>query len=558
MTQDAFDLDVENAMLCAMMREPDCIEQAISIAGPSDFSQANNPICLRILELFQAGEIPDLVNVTRSLKERGELEGVGGAVYLANLLDFGAIGKNARSYAEQVKRAADKRRARQAIKSAVAKSADDGVDPDAAIEKLIFDLQAIPRMSQEKASHRFERLSEDRYALTLRQFGIVFEVDRLRREHNELIGELSVHGKLPGMRTYDGAVSIADFNLSSARSRSERAKLLADRSNVKDLDWFGFLEEMCQRVLAADRAGQPSVDLRELERPGTDDALEIEGLILPRRHPAIVFGDGAAAKSYAGLYLAGRMVEQGLVVAFFDWELAGEDHRDRLERLFGKGMPRICYARCERPLVYEVDRLRRIVRDERIEYAIFDSVAFACDGPPEAAEVASRYFRAVRQIGVGSLHIAHITKSEGSEEKPFGSVFWHNGARATYFAKLVDVSPDGQTLSLGLFNKKANLGRLHSPAGFKITFTEDRTYFQKSNPADTPDLAEKMSIRQRMMHLLCGGAMLIDAVAETLEAKPDTVRRTLQRYNQIFQVIEGGKVGLLQRDASPDTYVRTS
>ena len=72
--------------------------------------------------------------------------------------------------------------------------------------------------------------------------------------------------------------------------------------------------------------------------------------MFPRRHPTIIFGDGGATKSYTALYLAGRMAEQGMVVALFDWELAGEDHRDRLERLFGVLMPQVYYARCERPL----------------------------------------------------------------------------------------------------------------------------------------------------------------------------------------------------------------
>jgi hypothetical protein len=254
---------------------------------------------------------------------------------------------------------------------------------------------------------------------------------------------------------------------------------------------------MCQRVLAAERAGQPAVDLRDLERPSADDAIRVEGLSLPRRHPAIIFGDGGAAKSYTGLYLAGRLVEQGFKLSLFDWELAGEDHRDRLERLFGKLMPRILYARCERPLVYESDRLRRIVRDEKIDYAIYDSVAFACDGPPEAAEVASRYFRAVRQIGVGSLNIEHVSKADDSDGKPFGSTFWHNGARSTWYVKLTDASPDGKTLDVGLFNRKSNLGQLQLPTGFRIEFTADRTYFTKSDPADTPELAEKMSIQLR-------------------------------------------------------------
>ncbi len=255
--------------------------------------------------------------------------------------------------------------------------------------------------------------------------------------------------------------------------------------------------------------------------------ISVEGLSLLRRHPAIMFGDGGAAKSYAGLS-GWTLTEQGLNVALFDWELAGEDHRDRRERLFGKAMPKICYARCERPLVYEADRLRRIVRDEKVDYAIFDSIAFACDGPPESAEIAGKYFRAVRQIGVGSLHIAHITKSDGGEDKPFGSVFWHNGARSTWFAKLVDSSPDGQTLSLGLFNKKSNLGRLHKPAGFKITFTEDRTYFAKADPADTPDLAEHMTVRERMKYLLRNGALPVAEVAEEIGVTPSAVYKSVQ------------------------------
>ena len=287
--------------------------------------------------------------------------------------------------------------------------------------------------------------------------------------------------------------------------------------------------------------------MRELERPTADDAINVDGLVLPRRHPTIEFGDGGAAKSYHGLYTAGRLVQQGLSVAFFDWELAGEDHRDRLERLFGKAMPRISYARCERPLVYEADRLRRIVRDEGIDYALYDSIAFACDGPPEAAEVAGRYFRAVRQIGVGSLHIAHVSKADGADQKPFGSVFWHNGARCTYFVKLADALLDGQTISVGFFNRKANLGRLLPPIGFKIEFTSDRTYFTRENPADTPDLADKMTIRERMVYLLKGGSVTVDDLAKEIDSKPDTIRKTVKRHNRTFVLLEGGKVALSQR-----------
>jgi hypothetical protein len=230
--------------------------------------------------------------------------------------------------------------------------------------------------------------------------------------------------------------------------------------------------------------------------------------------------------------------------ALFDWELAGEDHRDRLERIFGTEMPQILYARCERPLAYEVDRLVRIVRDQRVAYALFDSVAFACDGPPEAAEVAGRYFRAVRQIGVGSLHIAHITKADGGDQKPFGSVFWHNGARCTWFVKLAEDSADSDNLSLGFFNRKANLGRLQAPVGFTVVFGEDCTTFKRGDLANHPDLAERLTLKQRMQHLLRSGALTVTEIAEDLGVHVNTVTQTVTRHakkGHVFIVLDGEK-----------------
>jgi len=379
--------------------------------------------------------------------------------------------------------------------------------------------------------------------------GVVLDVDRLRRERFELIGELSVRCELPGARSVDGTLSIADFNLSSARARSERAKLLADRGNAPELDWHAIVEEFCQRVLQEDRVGQPAVDLRQLPKPSQDGDLNVEGLVFPRSHPTILFGDGGSAKSYLALFLAGRMAQQGRRVALFDWELAGEDHRERLELLFPGSMPQILYARCERPLVHDVDRLRRVVRDNGVEYCVFDSVAFACDGPPEAAEVAGRYFRAARQIGGGGLHIAHINKSENADQKPFGSTFWHNGARSSWFVEKSEESTDGDILKIGLFNRKSNLGRLRPPAGFTIRFTEDRTTFQRCDPADSPDLAKRLSIKQRMLALLQKGSWTAGQIAEELDEELKSVQRAIQRDKKLFLMLPGGKIGLMTRMA---------
>ncbi len=473
------------------MLEPENIEKAGSVVQPGDFSTPHGLVFRRMLELFQAGKVVDPILVVDSMREHGELENVGGPVYVSGLTDGMPRGVNVSAYAERVRKSSDLRKARAAIIAAMSNASDSAAGPGEIIPNLIGQLEQIARFSPEPSPHKFEALAEDRYSLTIPDLGLTFEADRLRREHHELIGELAVRCRLRGIRSVHGVISIADFNLSSARARSERARLLSERSKVKDLDFAGPLEEFCRQLLAADRAGRPAVDLRELERLGADDSLRIEGLSIPRRHPSILFGDGGSAKSYLALYLAGQLAEQGLSVGLFDWELCDEDHRDRLERLFGLAMPKILYARCEMALVYETDRLKRIARENSLDYAVFDSVAFACDGPPESAEVAGAYFRAVRQIGVGSLHVAHITKGENAEQKPFGSVFWHNGARCTWFAKLAEEPQSGNILQIGLFNRKVNLGPLYPATGFKIEFTEDRTFFTRADPADTPDLAPK-------------------------------------------------------------------
>lgn len=503
-----------------------------------------------MLALVTAGKSIDLVTVRRQLKETGGIDTVGDA-YLAELGAGIPVNIDVTPHAQELVRLAERRALLTAANNLQeAAKAGDG-DLPAAIDDVQSALVAY-RKSGNDGQHRFETLAEDHYRLTLPAVGTIIEVDRLRREHGELQGELCVKCTLPGVHTFDGTVSIADFNLSSARARSERAKLLAGRAKVVGLDWSAGLEELCQRVLSAERQGKPAVDLRTVQRPGPDDGYRVDDIHLPRRHPSMIFGDGGSAKSYLTLYALGQLARQGVKVALFDWELSPEDHRDRLERIFGDDMPLIHYARCERPLFYEADRLSRIIRDEGIEYAALDSVAFALDGAPESAEVASRYFQALRRMGIGTLNVAHVTKGEGGDQRPFGSTFWHNGSRATWFTKLADTSPDGRTIAVGLFCRKSNLTALHPPTGYLIRFGDGRTVFRTSDPADTPELAEKLSIKQRLTYALRNGRKDLRAVADEIEADPDSVRRTVTRYKNQFTLIEGGKVGLSQQDTRPD------
>jgi hypothetical protein len=164
-------------------------------------------------------------------------------------------------------------------------------------------------------------------------------------------------------------------------------------------------------------------------------------------------------------------------------------------------------------------------------------VAFACDGPPEAAEVAARYLGVVRGLNLGSLHVAHINKSERAEEKPFGSQFWHNGARSTWFVKQADRAGDDTGLTVGLFHKKANLSRPFRSLGYRIEFAADRTSIVRTEVAEVESLASRLPLRERVRHALARGPMTIAEMAEALDAKPDSVEKAVRRSSQFVRLL---------------------
>ena len=525
------DVQTERSLLGAVVLAAD-LSAVADVLVPEDFyGDDERRVYESMRELHRQGEPID-VNVLQNM--------VGNTIVVSDYVDGLPRNPPIKTYAAGIlERSSWRRMARLGTELSNRALAADG-DPADLARSFAVDLGAIASTPNGHPENTFEANGEGRYKLLVPSIGAELEVDFLRRESSQLKAELMVRCKLPGARTHGGVLSVSDLNLSSSRSRSMHGKHLDERAHTKGV-FVDVLEELAQRVLAAEREGQPAVLLHELPRPTADEALDVEGFTLLARHPVIAFGDGGAAKSYLALYIAGTLAQRGRRVAFFDWELAGEDHRDRLERLFGSEMPRIHYVRAVRPLVYEADRLRRIVRDEQIDYCIFDSVAFACDGPPEAAEVAGRYFQALRQIGpVGSLHVAHVTKAfEGADRKPFGSVFWHNGARGTWNVKLAETSPDESFITVGLFNRKANLGALRPAVGFEFGFSAERTRVRPVKVEDVADLAQNMTIADRMRALLRRGPRPIAEIAEALDAPKDTIKKTVNRKTNMFVRVPG-------------------
>jgi hypothetical protein len=426
---------------------------------------------------------------------------------------------------------------------------------------------ALRESEREQAAIRLARDNEpsfhpvgvDGYRFVLPAYGVTIEAEHLRRERSQLRAEVLVRAEIQGAQTVDGVLSVDDVNLSSAPKRGGFAKdLEALAKTGKTINWRRLIDEFALRVRAAEREGDPAVYLHELPKPTPERTLTVHGFPLLERNPMIVFGDGGTTKSYLALWFAGELAKQGRKVGVFDWELAGADHRLRLGLLFGEGsMPAVTYLRCDRPLVMEVDRIRRTIRERGLTFVILDSIAFACDGKPEDAEVAGRYFRALRSFGeIGSLHLAHVTKAlDNADRKPFGSTSWHNGARSTWFVKLSEQAPGDTGAEVALYSRKANFGAKGGTHGFRFTFELERTLVERTDLRDVPDdLAAAMSLSERLTQALRSGPVGREGLLRAWEAEGvsrETGRRTINRAKQSGKLVEiGDRLSLLREGHS--------
>lgn len=79
-------IDLEEAVLGAMMLEKDAVNDVIDILVPNSFyKESHQKIYTAIQDLFQESEPIDLLTVTEKLRKNGDLEFVGGAYYIASL-----------------------------------------------------------------------------------------------------------------------------------------------------------------------------------------------------------------------------------------------------------------------------------------------------------------------------------------------------------------------------------------------------------------------------------------------------------------------------------------
>lgn len=366
--------------------------------------------------------------------------------------------------------------------------------------------------------------------------GIEAQVERFAEHRDELTAELTVHST---RAPRPGLLHRARINLMSSQTRRTLAGALEKRD--PDLDWAAMLEQLCFLVIERYRTGEPAVDLRTWEGPtGTHWLLEP---FIERGGPTILFAAGGTGKSMFALAMAitvasgqpivGTLRGEGGPVLYLDWETDAGTIRERTKAIsFGAGLPSlppIHYRRCVASITESAQEIRREVNRTKAVMVVVDSFGAARGGEPESADVTIKAMNAGRSLGVPWLAIDHVTKQAGNDAAmPFGSAFTHNLARITWSMDRNDGDERRQIIALK--NRKMNNGRQVPQIGYSVTYETDQAgelwsvAYGKTDIADSPSLAGKMSLPQRILAELGRHAGITQAdLVEVLEAPANQV-----------------------------------
>jgi replicative DNA helicase len=104
-------VEAEQSILSAILIENKTLAEVLEILADQDFYRAaHQKIFAAMLDLFQQNQPADLITLANALKGKGQLESVGGASYLAELMDAVPMAVNAGHYARIVREKATLRR----------------------------------------------------------------------------------------------------------------------------------------------------------------------------------------------------------------------------------------------------------------------------------------------------------------------------------------------------------------------------------------------------------------------------------------------------------------
>ena len=151
-------IEAEQSIISAILIDNDALLDVIETLGPEDFYRtAHQKIYAAITDLFDKAEPVDLVTLANKLKEMGYLDAVGGASYLAKMVDTVPLAVNARHYAKIIHDKASLRRLIEKANAIIKRCFEEKGEAEDVVD---FAESAVFEISEKKARQSFFPLSK--------------------------------------------------------------------------------------------------------------------------------------------------------------------------------------------------------------------------------------------------------------------------------------------------------------------------------------------------------------------------------------------------------------
>ncbi len=136
--------EAEKATIGALLIDSEALSTVLRYLRPADFYRtAHNKIFQSIIDLFQRGEVIDLITLTNDLRGRGELDNCGGLSYVSSLTSEVPTSANVEYYARIVQSCSVRRALIKISHGIIANANDDSLESRTIIEeaeKAIFEI----------------------------------------------------------------------------------------------------------------------------------------------------------------------------------------------------------------------------------------------------------------------------------------------------------------------------------------------------------------------------------------------------------------------------------
>ncbi|MDH5642119.1 MAG: replicative DNA helicase, partial [Nitrospira sp.] len=151
-------IEAEQSVLGAILLDNAAMPKAMELIGEEDFYRTvHRKVYSAMLDLADTGEVIDQITLTERLTRRGELESVGGAAYLAELVQTISSAANIRYHCKIVR---DKAIARQLLNTST-EILTRGYEGTASIDDLLdFAERSVFSIAQGKLERAFSPINQ--------------------------------------------------------------------------------------------------------------------------------------------------------------------------------------------------------------------------------------------------------------------------------------------------------------------------------------------------------------------------------------------------------------